>query len=90
MLFRLRYFFQDIGKELLKLYPEYSRTSLYRHAVKSIDSTQVVDKSKFNKGRLKKVSLRGGKNYFAKNTQIMGIIWVICYQETTIGFWARY
>ena len=74
MLFRLRYFFQDRGKELLKLYPEYSRTSLYRHAVKSIDSTQVVDKSKFNKGRLNKVSLRGGKNYFARNTQIMGII----------------
>ena len=72
MFFRLRYFFQDIGKELLKLYPEYSRTSLYRHAVKSIDSTQVVDKS--NKGRLNKVSLRGGKNYFARNTQIMGII----------------
>ena len=72
MLFRLRYFFQDIGKELLKLYPEYSRTSLYRHAVKSIDSTQVVDKS--NKGRLNKVSLRGRKNYFARNTQIMGII----------------
>ena len=72
MLFRLRYFFQDIGKELLKLYPEYSRTSLYRHAVKSIDSTRVVDKS--NKGRLNKVSLRGGKNYFARNTQIMGII----------------
>ena len=72
MLFRLRYFFQDRGKELLKLYPEYSRTSLYRHAVKSIDSTQVVDKS--NKGRLNKVSLRGGKNYFARNTQIMGII----------------
>ena len=30
--FRLRYLFQDKGvrrKELLKLYPEYSRTSLY-------------------------------------------------------------
>ena len=49
--FRLRYLFQDKGvrgKELLKLYPEYSRTSL------SIDSTQVADKRKFNKGRPKK------------------------------------
>ena len=59
--FRLRYLFQDKGvrgKELLKLYPEYSRTSLYWHAVKSTDSTQIVDKSKFNKGTPKKVSLR--------------------------------
>ena len=44
-------------KKLLKLYPEYLRTSLYRHAVKSIDSTQVVDQRKFNKGKPKKVSL---------------------------------
>ena len=59
--FRLRYLFQDKGvrgKELLNLYPEYSRTSLYRHTVRSVDSTQVVDKGKFNKRRPKKVSLR--------------------------------
>ena len=59
--YRLRYLFQDKrvrGKELLKLYSEYSRASLYRHAVKLIDSTQTVDKRKFNKGRPKKVSLR--------------------------------
>ena len=58
--FRLRHLFQDKGfrrKKLLKLYPEYLRTSLYRHAVKSIDSTQVVDQRKFNKGKPKKVSL---------------------------------
>ena len=59
--FRLRHLFQDKrdrDKELLKLYIEYSRTSLYRHDVKSIDLTQVVDKRKFNKDRPKKVSLR--------------------------------
>ena len=59
--FRLRHLFQDKrdrDKELLKLYIEYSRTSLYRHAVKSVDLTQVVDKRKFNKDRPKKVSLR--------------------------------
>ena len=60
--FRLRYLFQDKGvrgKELLKLYPEYSRASLYRQVcVKSIESTQVVDKSKFNKGRPEEVSLK--------------------------------
>ena len=61
MSLRLRYLFQEKGvrgKELLKLIPEYSRTSLYRHAVKSIDSTQVCDKRKFNKGRRKKVTVR--------------------------------
>ena len=55
---RLGYLFQGKGvggKELLKLYPEYSRISLYRHAVKSVDSKQVADKRKFNKGRSKKV-----------------------------------
>ena len=55
--FRLRQLFQDKAvrcKELLKLYPEYSRTSLYRHAAKSVDSIQVVDKLKFDKGRPKK------------------------------------
>ena len=58
--FRLRHLFQNKDfrrKKLLKLYPEYLRTSLYRHAVKSIDSTQVVDQRKFNKGKPKKVSL---------------------------------
>ena len=54
--FRLRYLFQDKGvrgQELLKLYPEYLRTNLHRHAAKSINSTQVVHKRKFNKGRSK-------------------------------------
>ena len=58
--FRLRYLFQDKGiggKELLKLYPEYSK-KVYRYTVKSIESTQVVDKRKFNKSRPKEVSLR--------------------------------
>ena len=52
--FRLRYLFQGKGvrgKESLKLYPDYSRASVYRHVVKSIDSTQVVDKCQFNKRR---------------------------------------
>ena len=62
--FRLRYLFQGKGvrgKESLKLYPDYSRASLYRHVVKSIDSTQVVDKCQFNKRRPNKVSLRKRK-----------------------------
>ena len=68
----------------------HSRTSLYQHAVKSIDSTQVVDKRKFNKGRETKKSItKGGKNYSTRYTQIKGRIWVICYQEATIGFLTR-
>ena len=58
--FKVRHLFQDKDvrrKKVLKLYPVYLRTCLYRHAVKSIDSTQVVDNRKFNKGRQKKVSL---------------------------------
>ena len=59
--FRLRYLFQEKGvrgNELLKLYPEFSRISLYRDAVESIDLIQIVYKRKLNKGRPKKVSLR--------------------------------
>ena len=69
--FRLRYLFQNKGvrsKELLKLCPEYSRTSLYQHPVKSIDLTQIVDKHKFNIGRPKKSITKRGKNYFTRNT----------------------
>ena len=62
---------------------------MYQHVVKSIDSTQVVDKHRFNNVSPKKVSLREGKNYFTRNTQIKRRIWVICYQEATIGFWTR-
>ena len=60
--FRLRYLFQKRGIrgiELLNIYPESSRTSLHRHAVKSKGSTQIVAKRKFNKDRPKKVSLTG-------------------------------
>ena len=67
--FRLRYLFQDKGvrgKELFKLYPEYSRTSLYYHGTKSIDSTQAVDKRKFNKGRPEKILLRQERIYFGE------------------------
>ena len=54
--FRLRHLFQDKGdrgKIFLKLYPEYFRTSLYRHAVKSINLTQVVDKRKLKEDQKK-------------------------------------
>lgn len=58
MLFRLRYLLWDkavTDKKLLKLYPEYPRASLYGDAAKLVDSTQVVEKYKFNKGKPKQV-----------------------------------
>ena len=88
--FRLRYLFQHKSvrdKKLLKPQSEYSRPSLHRHAAKSMDSQQVFDKRKFNKGRAKKYH-EGVKNCFTRNTQIKRRIWVICYQEATIGFWS--
>lgn len=57
---RLRYLFQDKGirgKELLKMFPKYSRRSIYRHASKSFEET-VHDKRKANPGRPPKLSSR--------------------------------
>ena len=59
--FRLRYLYQDKGlrgKELLRLYPEFSRTSIYRHVSKSLSSEVFEDGRKQNKGRPKKLTIR--------------------------------
>ena len=87
--FKVRHLFQDKDvrrKKVLKLYPVYLRTCLYRHAVKSIDSTQVVDNRKFNKGRPKKSFTKGENNYSMRNAQFKGRI---CYQGVMIRFWTR-
>ena len=87
--FKVRHLFQDKDvrrKKVLKLYPVYLRTCLYRHAVKSIDSTQVVDNRKFNKGRQKKSITKGENNYSMRNAQFKGRI---CYQGVMIRFWTR-
>ena len=57
---RMRYLFQDKGvrgEELLKLFPNYSYGSIYRHAAKPINSI-VDDKRKDNPGRPPKLSIR--------------------------------
>lgn len=46
------------GKKLLDLFPQYSRTSVYRHAIKLISAEAPVDKRKFNKGRPRKLSVK--------------------------------
>ena len=45
------------GKQLLDKYKQYSRASIYRHAKKPIKNT-VIDKRKYNPGRLPKLSKR--------------------------------
>ena len=57
---RIRYLFQDKGvrgKELIKMFPKYSRRSIYRHASKPIDAV-ADDKRKQNPGRPRKLSTR--------------------------------
>ena len=56
----LRYLYQDKhirGKELLKLYPKYSKASIYRHARKPIQAaTQTVNNMKRKVGRPSKLT----------------------------------
>ena len=44
------------GKELLKLFPRYSKAAVYKHAKKPLNGDPVFDKRKQNKGRPKKLS----------------------------------
>ena len=44
------------GKELLKLFPQYSKAAVYKHAKKPLNGDPVFDKRKQNKGRPKKLS----------------------------------
>ena len=41
------------GKELLKLYPQYSKSSIYEHVNRSVGPQGFVDKRKGNKGKKK-------------------------------------
>ena len=43
------------GKKLLSLFPQYSRTSIYHHAIKPIGTDPPHDKRKNNKGRPRKL-----------------------------------
>ena len=60
----LRYLHQDggcSGKELVKRYPQYSRTSIYRHMVKEIGDSE-CDKRHANCGAPRRLSLRDERN----------------------------
>ena len=57
---RIRYLFQDKGvkgKELLKIFPKYSRRSIYRHAAKAFDLVE-GGKRKLDLGRPRKLTDR--------------------------------
>ena len=87
----MRYLFNDKGVRgkqlLLKLYPEYSRSGLYWHTAKSVDSTEVVDRCKFKNGRSKKVSLWEEIVVLQEICKLREKLRSLCYQETKIGFW---
>ena len=60
---RIKYLFQDKGvrgKDLLKMFPKYSRRSIYRHTAKVFDSVE-DDKRKPNSGQPRKLTGRDEK-----------------------------
>ena len=66
----LRYLFQDggkTGKQLVKRYPQYSRSSIYRHMRLPIGEC-LTDKRHSNCGAPKKLSLRDERNILRQIT----------------------
>lgn len=45
-------------KELIKIYPQYSIASIYRHAKKKLSAEPPQDRQHFDKGKLPKISVR--------------------------------
>ena len=39
------------GKKLLNMFPQYSKSAIYKHAQKPLNGEPVLDKRKANKGR---------------------------------------
>ena len=46
------------GKNLLRMFPQYSRSLIYKHAKKPLNGEQVFDKRKLNKGRPRKLPVQ--------------------------------
>ena len=46
------------GKKLLKMFPQYSKAAIYKHAKKPLNGESVFDKRKMNKGRPNKLSVQ--------------------------------
>ena len=61
----MRYLFQDKGmkgKHLLQTFPNYSKSTIYRHVQLPIDAGDQQDKRKCNKGRPRKLTAREERN----------------------------
>ena len=50
------------GKELLRMFPQYCKAAIYKHAKKPINGDPIYDKRKSNKGRPNKLSLQDDRN----------------------------
>ena len=50
------------GKQLLKMFPQYSKAQIYIHAKKPLNGEKHFDKRKLNKGRPKKLSAQDSRN----------------------------
>ena len=46
------------GKNLLRMFPQYFRSAIYKHAKKPLNGEPVFDKRKLNKGRPRKLSVQ--------------------------------
>ena len=46
------------GKNLIKMFPQYSKAAIYKHAKKPLNGEPVFDKRKMNKGRPKKLTVQ--------------------------------
>ena len=61
----MRYLFQDKGvkgRQLLEAFPNYSKSTIYRHVKLPIDNCDQRDKRKYNKGRPRKLTDREERN----------------------------
>ena len=58
------------GKELLKIFPRYSKAAIYKHAKKPFNGEPVFDKRKMNKDRPNKLTVQDERSilrtYYSK------------------------
>ena len=55
------------GSSLLKMFPQYSKSVIYKHVKKSLNGDAILDKRKENKGRPTKLSLQDKRRSIARS-----------------------
>ncbi len=58
------------GKRLLKMFPQYSKAAIYKHARKPLNGEPVFDKRKANKGRPSKLSAQDKRSIVRSITSL--------------------